>query len=47
MNYNGGILPDIQALLELFAVRCSDKSTLHEIMGLLPDRGRWKHAHSL
>lgn len=47
MNYNGGILSGIQTLLEFFAARCTEKSTLLELMEVLRDRNRWMHTHTL
>lgn len=37
----------MEALLELFAVRSPEPSTLHELIQLLPQTDRWKVAHSV
>lgn len=37
----------MDALVELFAARSSEASTLQELIQILPQRDRWKQAHSL
>jgi hypothetical protein len=45
---SNGIIVAMRRLLEWLAPRCSDHSSIDELLGLLSaERTRWQHAHSL
>lgn len=47
MNQGGAIIADIERLLELFAERCDDRTTVDELLVLVRKPERWKLAHGL
>lgn len=47
MNRNGEILGAMQRLIDLFAPRCADRSTLDALRQMLADDRSWQRAHDL
>ena len=47
MNRGGRILADLTKLLELFASRCEDRSTLDELVVMTANRQQWTKGHDL
>lgn len=47
MNQGGAIIADIECLLELFAERCDDRTTVDELLAMVRKPERWKLAHGL
>jgi hypothetical protein len=47
MNYGDKVLNDMAALIQLFYDRCSDRSTLTELQGMIGNYRSWGQAHDL
>jgi hypothetical protein len=47
MNEGDEIQRQLQGLVDLFLVRCAEKSTMKELKELLVNQDRWIQAHSL
>jgi len=47
MNQGDEIQPYLQGLVDLFLVRCTEKSTMGELKELLSNQDRWIEAHAL
>jgi hypothetical protein len=47
MNRGGGIIPAMRELIAIFALRCSDRTTLEQLAAITPVRGDWPKAREI